>query len=472
MILRWLLWGAFGAAFVSLPAGPVVAQAPAPSPGATPPAAAPAAQKLYKTEELDQMLAPIALYPDALLSQMLMAATYPLEVVEAGRWSKANKNVKGDAAVKAVQDKTWDVSVKSLVATPQVIQQMSDQLEWTQKLGDAMLSQQQDVAASIQRLRDLAYKQGNLQSGEQQKVTVQNTPAVNNAAPQTIIIEPTQPDTVYVPSYQPSWAYGSWPYADYPPSYYPPYPGYGYGAALATGFLWGAAIGGIAGSWYGGWGWGGGDVNVDINRATNIDRNFNRNNVGQGGRWEHRPEHRKGAGYRDQASRERFGRNTPGADARQQFRGKELQRPGGAGGGIQRPGGGQAGLDRPGGGPGGGIQRPGGGAGQRPGGAGGGVQRPGGGGQAGINRPGGAGGGQRPGQHVSPGGHHGGAFQGVNRGGGQVSREAARGRQSYHGGGGGGGRHVSGGGRGGGGRHGGGGGRGGGGGGRGGGGRR
>ncbi len=109
--------------------------------------------KPFTTEQLDQLLAPIALYPDALLSQVLMAATYPLEVVEAARWSQANPNLKGDAALAAVKDKSWDVSVKSLVAFPQTLQMMSNQLDWTQKLGDAMIGQQKDVATAVQRLR-------------------------------------------------------------------------------------------------------------------------------------------------------------------------------------------------------------------------------------------------------------------------------------------------------------------------------
>ena len=129
----------------------------------------------FKPEELDQMLAPIALYPDPLLSQMLMAAGYPLEVVEAARWSKANPTLKGDAAVAAVKDKDWDVSVKSLVAFPDVLNQMNDHLDWTQKLGDAMIEQQADVADSIQRLRAKASAAGNLQSTPQQTVTTQGS---------------------------------------------------------------------------------------------------------------------------------------------------------------------------------------------------------------------------------------------------------------------------------------------------------
>jgi hypothetical protein len=355
--------------------------------------------KSFKPEELDQMLAPIALYNDALLSQVLMAATYPLEVVEAARWVKANPNLKGDAAVKAVQDKTWDTSVKSLTAFPQVLVQMSDQLEWTQKLGDAMLGQQKDVAASIQRLRRLSYDAGNLKPSEQQKVNVQP------GTPQTIVIEPATPQTIYVPIYQPSWAYGAWPYAGYPPYYHPPPPGYGYGAPLLRGFMFGVGVA-AAGSLYGGWNWGSGDVNINVNRAVNIDRNFNAGRL-QGGNWQHLPDHRKGVGYRDAGTRARYGKSIPGADGRRDFRGKDVTRPGGGpatrpAGGVQRPGaiGPQAGGQRP-----GGVQRP--------------------------------AGGQRP----VAGSQQGGALGGVDRGGQRVSREAARGRSSAGGGrGGGGGR--------------------------------
>ena len=132
-------------------------------------------KKPFTPEQLDQLLAPIALYPDALLSQTLMAATYPLEVVEAARWTQANPNLKGDAAVQAVKNKDWDVSVKSLVAFPQTLAMMNNNLDWTQKLGDAMIGQQKDVADSIQRLRAKAAAAGNLKTTPQQKVTTQTT---------------------------------------------------------------------------------------------------------------------------------------------------------------------------------------------------------------------------------------------------------------------------------------------------------
>jgi len=278
-------------------------------------APAAAAQAVYSKEQLDQLLAPIALYPDGVLAQVLMASTYPLEVVEAARWVKANPDLKGDAAVKAAEGKNWDVSVQSLVAFPQVITMMSDKLEWTQDLGNAVLAQQQDVTASIQRLRQMAQSAGTLESNEQQKVVVQ--PASTGTTTQTIIIEPAQPQTIYVPAYNPTVVYGTWPYPAYTPFYYPPspyyYPGYYPGAALASGFAWGVGFA-AAGAIFGGFNWGRGDIDINVNRATNINRNFNANSV-RGNSWQHNSTHRKGVAYKDAGSRERYGRsNNPPAE--------------------------------------------------------------------------------------------------------------------------------------------------------------
>ncbi|CAG9183933.1 DUF3300 domain-containing protein [Cupriavidus pinatubonensis] len=274
----------------------------------------------FKPEEIEALVAPIALYPDSVLSQVLMASTYPLEVVQAARWVKANPKVKGDAAVKAVGDQPWDVSVKSLVAFPQILEPMNDKLDWTQKLGDAFLAQESDVLAAVQRLRGRAQQSGNLKSNEQQTVTTE-TATVAGQPGQTIVkIEPANPEVIYVPAYNPTVVYGSWGYPAYPPTYWPPYPAYYPGAALATGFAWGVGLA-AAGAIFGSANWGGGDVNINVNRAANIDRNFDRTKV-QGGKWQHDASHRKGVSYRDNASREKFGRSVPGADARNNFRGR------------------------------------------------------------------------------------------------------------------------------------------------------
>ncbi len=277
--------------------------------------------KPFTTEQLDQLLAPIALYPDALLSQVLMAATYPLEVVEAARWSQANPNLKGDAAVAAVKDKSWDVSVKSLAAFPQTLQMMSNQLDWTQKLGDAMIGQQKDVATAVQRLRAKAEAAGNLKSTSQQKVTTQSSGGAN-----AIVIEPASPEVLYVPYYNPAWAYGTWPYPAYPPPYYPPPPNYG--AALMSGMMFGlgvAAGAAMFGGWhwgYGGGGWGNSYTTVNVNRATNITNNFNADRY-RNGQWSHDPAHRDGVPYRTPAERQQFDQHRPDSAAqREQFRGQ------------------------------------------------------------------------------------------------------------------------------------------------------
>jgi hypothetical protein len=188
----------------------------------------------FNVEQLDALLAPIALYPDELLTQTLMASTYPLQVVAAARWLEKdnNKNLKGDALVKALEKESWDPSIKSIVAFPQVLMVLNDNLEWTQQLGYAMATQQADVLDSIQRLRRQAQMAGSLKTTEQQKVVVEK---------ETLIIEPSSPETVYVPVYQPANVYGEWPYPDYPPTYIPPPQAY-YPAACAPGYVWGAGL--------------------------------------------------------------------------------------------------------------------------------------------------------------------------------------------------------------------------------------
>ncbi|REE91263.1 DUF3300 domain-containing protein [Cupriavidus plantarum] len=308
--MRWLRRCLFG--YVSIAIGFAI--------GAAHGQAADAASRPFKPEELEALVAPIALYPDSVLSQVLMASTYPLEIVQAARWVKANPNAKGDAAVKAAQDQPWDVSVKSLVAFPQILEPMSDKLDWTQKLGDAFLGQESDVLAAVQRLRAKARDAGSLQSNEQQKVVVESAPPAS-ATPTIIKVEPTNPQVIYVPAYNPTVVYGGWSAPTYPPYYWPPYPAYYPGGALMTGFAWGVGLA-AAGAIFSNCNWGGGDVNIDVNRATNIDRSFNGTKV-EGGKWKHDASHRKGVAYRDGATRERYGNNVAGADRRNDFRGRE-----------------------------------------------------------------------------------------------------------------------------------------------------
>jgi len=269
-------------------------------------ASAPAA---IPQEKLDSLLAPIALYPDELLAQTLMASTYPLDVVEAARFVKANRELKGDALDKAVLQKNWDPSVQSLTAFPQVLEMMDEKIEWTQELGDAFLSDKQRVMQTVQGLRQKADASGNLQSNEQQKVVKEQT---------TIIIEPAQPDVVYVPTYNPTVVYGSWWAPMYPPYYWPP-PAYYYpGGAFVAGAI-GFGIGWAIGNNHWGWGdvdWGRGDINIDIDKNnTFINNNKDFKNKVSNGKWEHNPSQRKGVSYRDNATRERFQKSDPGAVA-------------------------------------------------------------------------------------------------------------------------------------------------------------
>lgn len=271
----------------------------------------------FKPEEIEALVAPIALYPDSVLSQVLMASTYPLEIVQAARWSKANPNLKGDEAVKAVDGQSWDVSVKSLVAFPQILEPMDQKIDWTQKLGDAFLADEKGVLDAVQRLRAKANQTGNLQSNEQQKVVVEQ------AAPQQTVIkiEPANPQVIYVPAYNPTVVYGGWGYPAYPPHYWPPSPVWYPGGALVRGFAWGVGFA-AAGAIFGGCNWRGGNVDIDINRAVNIDKNFDRTKA-SGGKWQHDASHRKGAAYRDPGSREKFGKDVPGRDGRNDYRGRD-----------------------------------------------------------------------------------------------------------------------------------------------------
>lgn len=278
--------------------------------------------KSFKQEELDQLLAPIALYPDSLLAQIFMASTYPLEVVQAGRWVKANEGLKGDALTDALEQQNWDPSVKSLANFPQVLNMMNEKLDWTQKLGDAFLEQQKEVMDTVQELRQKADAEGNLKSNEEQKVVVEKET-------KTIIIEPANPQVIYVPTYNPTVVYGTWWYPSYPPYYYYP-PGYVAGAALFS-FGVGMAVGAAWGYAWGRCNWGRGDVNVNINRNTNINRNIDRSRyqnkitAGQGGqgKWKHNPEHRKGVSYRDQKTAQKFDRGASrDVKSRESFRGR------------------------------------------------------------------------------------------------------------------------------------------------------
>src|SRR5438067_9545626 len=350
-------------------------------------------------DQLDSLVAPIALYPDPLLAQTLAASTYPLEIIQLEQWMNKNKNLKGKGVADAVEKQNWDPSVQAMAVFPDVVKQLAENVSWSSDLGNAFLAQQSDVMDAVQRMRAKAQGAGNLKSSQQQKVESKTVESKN-----VIVIEQADPQVVYVPSYNPTVVYGA-PAYPYPSMYYPP--GYGllaFGTGVAIGAAWGN------GGWGWGCGWGHGDVNINVNNK--YVNNYNKNNYNkanfnkQGGQWQHNPQHRGSAPYGDRNTANRFGGN-----ARQQPAGGAGNRPGGGEAGIaNRPGGGGAGTaNRPGGGagianrPGGGgagtANRPGGGAGigNRPGGGAGTANRPGGGAGAATRPGGGAGAGSRPG---------------------------------------------------------------------------
>jgi len=264
-----------------------------------------------RQEELDQMLAPIALYPDPLLAQVLMAATYPLEVAQADQWAKINKNLGPDQLNDALDKKNWDPSVRALVPFPQVLSMMSENLEWTQNLGDAFLDQQDEVMDTVQELRRKAETAGILKDTPEQKVIAEDD---------DIEIEPSDPEVVYVPVYDPDVVYGPWWYPAFPPVYFLPpswmviafHGGIGFGRGVAVNSAWGHG--------WGRWDWRNHYLNVNINRNINI----NRTNI-QTTRWQHDASHRKGVSYGNEATRERYGQSVKGAENRRDYRGFETR---------------------------------------------------------------------------------------------------------------------------------------------------
>src|SRR5438067_9111909 len=320
-------------------------------------------------DQLNSLVAPIALYSDPLLAQTLAASTYPLEVIQLQQWMAKNPDLKDKALADAVSKQPWDPSIQGLVAYPDVVTRMADNIQWTTDLGNAFLAQQSDVMDAVQRMRAKAQGTGNLKTSAQQVVQTETVAS----GKQVIEIQQANPDVVYVPSYDPQVVYGAAP-PQYP--YYPyTYPGYVPGTAL----MWGAgiALGAAAwGAWGGHWGdcdWNGGNVKINNNYNYNKNNNFNRNVSRQGqGNWQHNPQHRGNAPYGDRGTAGKYGGRGPGGAG-------GAGRPGGPGGAgtVGKPGG-------PGGA--GGVGKPGG-----PGGAGG-VGKPGGpGGAGGVGKPGGAG---------------------------------------------------------------------------------
>ena len=254
-------------------------------------------------DQLDSLVAPIALYPDPLLAQTLAASTYPIEVMQLQQWLDKNKDLKDQALADAVAKQPWDPSVQAMAAFPDVTQRMAENIQWTSDMGNAFLAQQQDVMSAVQRMRAKAESTGALKTGEQQKVETKTV-----GSEQVIVIEQADPNTVYVPSYDPTVVYGepAYPYPSYS------YPGYIAGGALAFG---GAMALGAA--WGNNWGWGCGwdNGNIDVNVNNNYVNNYNKKNnikAGEAGKWQHSPEHRGNAPYGDRGTANKYGGRAAG----------------------------------------------------------------------------------------------------------------------------------------------------------------
>ncbi|HZO83938.1 MAG TPA: DUF3300 domain-containing protein, partial [Verrucomicrobiae bacterium] len=371
-------------------------------------------------DQLDSLVAPIALFPDELLSQTLVASTYPLELMQLQQWLQRNPGLKDKALADAVAKQQWDPSIQAMAALPDLVKRLTNDIQWTTDLGNAFLAEQSGVMNAIQRMRVKAQGTGTLTSNQHQRV---ENEVVDGRT--VVVVEQANPEVVYVPSYNPEAVYGP-PEYPYPDIYYPSYSG----VVAASAISWGVGVA-MGAAWGGGWGWGfgWGHNDIDVNWNNNFNRNewnradFNRANFTGANRnnWQHNPQHRGGTPYADHRTANRFGSNTRGDSlaSRQKLAQQQITRQKGNLGSV-------SGGARPGGGAIGGGARPGGGGaiggGARPGGGGaiGGGVRPGGGAVGGGVRPGGGGavgGGVRPGGGgVRPGG--GGAIDGGVRPGG------------------------------------------------------
>jgi hypothetical protein len=265
-------------------------------------------------DQLDALVAPIALYPDPLLSQALVASTYPLEIIQLQQWLENNKSLQGKALADAAMKQNWDPSIQAMAVLPDMVKELAGNIKWTTDLGNAFLAQQSDVMDAVQRMRAKAQQKGNLKSSQQQTV---DTQVVENK--QVIVIQPANPEVIYVPSYNPTVVYGA-PVYPYPPIAYPP-AGY-YAAGMALSFGVGMAVGA---AWHGGYGWGcgwGGNNNVTINNNNNFINNSNRQNFQGGNRnqvnpqgkssWQHNPQHRGGTPYPNRPTANKYGGTTRG----------------------------------------------------------------------------------------------------------------------------------------------------------------
>jgi len=267
-------------------------------------AAAAEPSKPLPPEQLDALVAPIALYPDPLLAQTLVASTYPLEIIQLQQWLAKHPGLKDKALADSVAAQPWDPSIQSMAAIPEVVKRLADDVQWTTDLGNAFLADQAAVMNAVQRMRKKAKDKGALESNEQQKVETQ---VVEEKT--VIVVESKDPEVIYVPSYSPTVVYGP-PVYPYPPIYYPPYPP---GAALVSftfGVMWGAAVWGGA-CCHAGWG----GNNIYINNSNNFNQINHNRGGGANGNWQHNAEHRGGAPYGDRATANKYGGGSRGASA-------------------------------------------------------------------------------------------------------------------------------------------------------------
>lgn len=292
-----------------------------------------AAEAKIPNEQLDSLVAPIALYPDPLLAQTLVACTYPLELVQLQQWLGQNKKLKGKELTAAVEKQNWDPSVQAMAPFPDLVKQLTENIKWTDELGNAFLAQQSDVMDAVQRMRAKAVEKGALKTTEQQKV---ETKVVENKT--VVVVQPASTEVVYVPSYSPAVVWGA-PYYPYPVMAYPAYPAGGMLLGFGVGVAMGAA-------WGGGWGWNtgwGGNNDININRNNTFVNNSNRtgNRVGgANGKWQHNPAHRGGAPYGNRATANRYGGTARGdAMGQRQNAARQSQRQAGASGASQFRGG-------------------------------------------------------------------------------------------------------------------------------------
>jgi hypothetical protein len=296
MIVRQTLGIIWVVLLLVFPAGELLAQDPAPPAQPSPPAQA------LAPDQLDTLVAPVALYPDALLSQVLVAATYPLEVAEAPQWLQQNRNLQGQQLMAAARQQNWDPSIQALVAFPDVINLLSSNIRWTTDLGNAFLAQQADVMNAVQRMRAQAKAAGKLNSNAQETVTTE-TQGDRTA----IEIQPANPQVVYVPQYNPEYVWGPPAYGYYPPLYYPDY-GFDYG--FGSGIYIGGFFGGLG---WGGWGWGPNWFNYSIFQNDYFFNHYGFHGLygsgGFGGRgiWTHDPVHRLGVAYPNRGLATRYG---------------------------------------------------------------------------------------------------------------------------------------------------------------------